>query len=512
MKSLWLSCLVSFLAAAQEPPGFQYTNNMTWDQAGNFSQWFNGTYLTDSQNPANVRSPIVRGPGEITLTQYYDIFPTQNSSASYIRTYFELNEPCCVTVEGSSNILPGLNNDRNPPYFVVDYSRQGERGWPFETYRYEYLKLYQRFFLTPKPDHSGWYSFHVEFQVNQFDNYYPSGSGSYATLTKLTISLGQCVDLDEQAVLYGLMGVFAFFFIFLVLLLVKLHKRKKGGRYNVPLAAWWHLLDLCTDLLFAFSMNLRGFNTACALSIFFTALPLVLHTIMGAFLFFREMKIQAFSDWYSSNRLPCNILLALMPVLGPNSMTLLGSKLGGYIPLSAPFSDRGAYLISMGTLITTTLEDIPQICIQVVTAVATKEITSIVMLSVSVSLLTVLFRFVRMIFDSFHYFGKQGLERTEDGVAAFSVPMDPKAGEKWGDWVELWDDSSQCTYYENLVTGVTTWDRPEGWVASDLPAASNTMKRRFYERRRLHWPVTIAFTFFSIGMAIRYVMDPQNFQ
>lgn len=33
-----------------------------------------------------------------------------------------------------------------------------------------------------------------------------------------------------------------------------------------------------------------------------------------------------------------------------------------------------------------------------------------------------------------------------------------------GDWIELFDESSQMFYYENIVTAVTTWDKPADFV------------------------------------------------
>jgi len=400
---------------------------------------------------------VSRDPALTVQLTYVTGGPVGNYCFAYAYIYFELKERGCVTFEGASRTTRSILNTTEDADFEVNaWTTTADPGWPFEQIYHTHISGAGRFEIDPTPTHVGVYAIQISYSINPGQGWYQVGSGSTIELTQLKVSLGHCVAFDESVLLNSVIGVFAFLFVLLILLLIKLHKRKKGGRHNVPLAVWWHGLDICTDFLFAVSMYWRGFQVAFALSLFFTFLPLTIHTIMGTLLFFREMRLKPFVEWYSSNRCWCNVLLFLMPVLGSHSIALLGSKLGGYVPLSAPFSDRGAYLVGMFTLITTLLEDIPQICVQVVVALATRELSDIVILSVTVSLLTVLFRLVRVVFDTFHYLGKQSFATQE------TVPKDPKVGPKWGDWIELWDDGTQLWYYENLVTGETTWDKPEG--------------------------------------------------
>lgn len=58
-------------------------------------------------------------------------------------------------------------------------------------------------------------------------------------------------------------------------------------------------------------------------------------------------------------------------------------------------------------------------------------------------------------------------------------PAAPGGATQSGDWVELWDDSNACYYYENLATGVTSWDKPPGFVggknkSAPAPAAADS--------------------------------------
>lgn len=494
--------------AAGNPLGWSMNGHLPWSEVGNWSQWANTTYISDGVNYNNVKSSISREQEGVTLTLTYT--PGEgNYSIAYIYTYFEVKERSCVTFDGNSNRLPNVLNTStvDAEFAVFAWSTTAPNpDWPMVQIYDTVVAGHQSFEIVPVPEHVGVYLFQVVYSINPNDGYYDVGSGSTAQLTQIKVSLGACVEVNESIVLNSVIGVFAFLFVLLILLLIKLHKRRKGGRYNVPLAVWWHGLDICTDFLFAVSMYWRGFQVPFILSLFFTFLPLFMHTVMGIMLFRREMKLKPFADWYASNSCWCNVLLLLMPLLGSHSIALLGSKLGGYIPLSAPFSDRGAYLVGMFTLITTLLEDIPQVCVQVVVAIATRELSDIVILSVTVSLLTVLFRLVRVVFDTFHFLGKQSFAGLE------VVPKDPKVGPKWGDWIELWDDGTQLWYYENISTGETTWDKPTGWTVCDVPTSSDVPSKRCFERRRFQWPVTVAFAFFSLGMVVRYAMDPQNFQ
>ena len=64
------------------------------------------------------------------------------------------------------------------------------------------------------------------------------------------------------------------------------------------------------------------------------------------------------------------------------------------------------------------------------------------------------------------------LDYKSPSMPAFNAPSGPAGGNaQWGDWVELWDDSNACYYYENLANGQTSWDKPPGFVGGKNKSA-----------------------------------------
>lgn len=60
-------------------------------------------------------------------------------------------------------------------------------------------------------------------------------------------------------------------------------------------------------------------------------------------------------------------------------------------------------------------------------------------------------------------------QREKEQQQQSAVTTNADGRQTWGDWEEMWDESSQCFYYDNLLTGVTSWDKPDGWPHGDVP-------------------------------------------
>ncbi|CAB5165759.1 unnamed protein product [Rhizophagus irregularis] len=167
--------------------------------------------------------------------------------------------------------------------------------------------------------------------------------------------------------------IFLAFLIFFIFLLIATYifgrfKNKEGSNF-IFFKITLIFVDIVNDISFVTKnrYNLRSFLIP---SIIFVIVPLLLNTFLAFKVFIFELtKNSKFKDWFEEHAIFIRII-TLFASGNVELLHLLDSKFAGISLFDAPFSPKALYWIFWGGIANIFIEDIPQLLIQILYAMA----------------------------------------------------------------------------------------------------------------------------------------------
>eukprot|EP00808_Paulinella_micropora_P019601 g4671.t1 len=196
---------------------------------------------------------------------------------------------------------------------------------------------------------------------NSVSSCLPCPEGAYSDEGAEACHVSRDVEaLLMAAIFLGLILMTAMFAV-----VMKCRHSIEGADYAALFTPTLALFDVSSDALFLADLVVaEGWTLAAWLSLASLSLSTAVVMVVVVWLLQREIKRNAdFSDWFAANQ-ATSVLAALLSMTNAEVLEVLGCKVGGLAALSAPWHSDSAALLSVFSLSSTLLEDLPQLCIQ----------------------------------------------------------------------------------------------------------------------------------------------------
>ena len=158
---------------------------------------------------------------------------------------------------------------------------------------------------------------------------------------------------------------------------------------SVVIAVPFAVFDFVTDILFLFQQSQDGLTVVFLLALLFVIVPLVFNMAMLGHIFFTTVRRDAQVERWLHNNFAVTAAVGVLATTNVESFILLASGLFNLEIFSAPLSPRVINVIRVSGLVSTVLEDIPQLAIQ--SYVARSTLSTITVLSIIASVFAILF-------------------------------------------------------------------------------------------------------------------------